>query len=67
MLLATVKGTFVSTFTKETTTIRIYSEDFVRDGIAVPNTAQDIFKYVWGIPGIVEADISYSPDIIKSL
>ena len=67
MLLATVKGTFVSTFTKETTTIHIYSEDFVKYGRDVPKTAQDIFKYVWSIPGIVEADINYSPDIIKSL
>ena len=63
MLLATVKGTFVSTFTKETTTIHIYSEDFTKYGRSVPQTKQDIYNYVWGIPGIVEADINYSPAI----
>lgn len=63
MLLATVKGTFVSIFTKETTTIHIYSEDFIKYGRSVPQTKQDIFNYVWGIPGIVEADINYSPSL----
>ena len=63
MLLATVKGTFVSTFTKETTTIHIHSEDFIKCVRSVSQTKQDIFNYVCGIPGIVEADINYSPSL----
>ena len=63
MLLATVSGTFRSAFSTETTTIHIYDNDFTKYGKVVPSSKQEIYEYVWGIPGVVEADINYSPAI----
>jgi hypothetical protein len=63
MLLATVKGTFKSAFTTETTTIHIYDNDFTKYSKSVPASKQEIFEYVWGIPGIISADINYSPSL----
>lgn len=61
MLLATITGTFKSAFSQETTTIHIYSDDFTKYSKVVPSSKQEIYEYVWSIPGIVEADINYSP------
>lgn len=63
MLLATVFGTFRSAFSTETTTIHIYSDDFTNRGKVVPSSKQEIYEYVWGIPGITNADINYSPSL----
>ncbi len=63
MLLATVSGTFRSAFSTETTTIHIYDNDFTKYGKVVPSSKQEIYEYVWGIPGIVEADINYSSSL----
>jgi hypothetical protein len=63
MLLAIVFGTFRSAFSTETTTIHIYSNDFTKYSKAVPSSKQEIYEYVWGIPGIVSADINYSPSL----
>ncbi len=61
ILLATVTGTFKSSFTTETTTIHIYENDFTKYGKSVPTTQQELYEYVWGIPGITQAEINYSP------
>lgn len=63
MLLATVKGTFKSAFSTETTTIHIYDNDFTKYGKVVPSSKQEIYEYVWGIPGIVNASINYAPSL----
>jgi len=63
MLLATVRGTFESVFTTENTTIHIYSNDFTKYGKVVPTTKQVVYDYVWGIPGIIKADINYAPSL----
>lgn len=62
-LLATVTGTFKSSFREETTTIHIYTNDFIKYGKEVPTTKSQVYEYVWGIPGITKADISYSPNL----
>jgi thymidylate synthase len=61
ILLATVTGTFKSSFTTETTTIHIYDNDFTKYGKLTPTTQQELYEYVWGIPGIIKAEINYSP------
>lgn len=63
MLLATVKGTFKDSFKVESTTIHIYENDFSKYGKEIPTTKQEIFLYVWGIPGVLEAEIYYSPTL----
>jgi len=63
MLLATVTGSFKSTFSTETTTIHIYDNDFTKYGKVVPSSKQEIYEYVWSIPGVVSADINYAPSL----
>jgi len=61
MLLATITGTFKSAFSTETTTIHIYAKDFSMYNRPVPSTKQEIYEYVWSIPGVISADINYAP------
>jgi hypothetical protein len=63
MLLATVFGTFQSAFRTENTTIHIYDNDFIKYGKVVPTSKQEIYEYVWSIPGVVNADINYAPSL----
>ena len=61
MLLAIVDGVFQSTFRTEYSFIHVYSEDFTKNGKQFPSSKQEIFEYVWSIPGIIKADITYAP------